>query len=174
MIQKDKWVRIIFECLPNSTHQQLHGSWPPPPPPLPLPLSSRPCAWPPNVTRRNWCRSTIGPINWAAITIVSRISPSSFTYKVFAHIICRCRGADTGVPLSHIPDCFDPPPPISDIPYPRFLTPNIPYHRGGSRKLWVGGVEFVWTRAKPLIEGRSAERGVGMGGGVPPPYLEEN
>ena len=31
-----------------------------------------------------------------------------------------------------------------------------------------GGVEFVLTRAKPLIEGRSAERGVGMGGGVSP------
>ena len=31
-----------------------------------------------------------------------------------------------------------------------------------------GGVELVKTRAKPLIEGRSAERGVGMGGGCPP------
>ena len=39
---------------------------------------------------------------------------------------------------------------------------------GGSRIWWKGGRELSQTRAKPLFEARSGERGVGQGGGCPP------
>ena len=48
--------------------------------------------------------------------------------------------------------------------------------RGGSRKLWVGGGPVCVFKGKALDRGTKSRRGVGvgMGGGVPPPYVEEN
>ena len=35
-----------------------------------------------------------------------------------------------------------------------------------------GIIIYMYTRAKPLCEARSAERGDGQGGGFPPPHIE--